>query len=384
MDIYLDNSATTKPYKEVIEEIARAMEEYYGNPSSLHKIGLASEKKLTEAREFLAKTINTSKEEIYFTSGGSESNNLIIKGLVKPGHHVITTVFEHHSVLMTYNELEREGVKVTYLNVDKNGQISLEELKNAICKDTVLVSIMHVNNEMGAIQDLEAIGRIIKENSSRAKFHVDAVQSYGKLDIDVKKMNIDLLTASSHKIHGPKGIGFSYIKKGIILRSLIIGGSQEGGFRGGTQNVPAIIGLKKAAEITFNNKEENNNHVEELKKYMVDRLGEIDNIRINSPIGEEFSPYILNVSFNGIRAEVLLHLLEDNNIYVATGSACTSRTSAVKGSYVIKSLGLRKEEIESAIRFSFSKFNTKEEIDRVIEVLKSSLKFLRRVRKWIN
>jgi len=381
LDIYLDNSATTKPYKEVIEEIARAMEEYYGNPSSLHKIGLASEKKLTEAREFLAKTINTSKEEIYFTSGGSESNNLIIKGLVKPGHHVITTVFEHHSVLMTYNELEREGVKVTYLNVDKNGQISLEELKNAICKDTVLVSIMHVNNEMGAIQDLEAIGRIIKENSSRAKFHVDAVQSYGKLDIDVKKMNIDLLTASSHKIHGPKGIGFSYIKKGIILRSLIIGGSQEGGFRGGTQNVPAIIGLKKAAEITFNNKEENNNHVEELKKYMVDRLGEIDNIRINSPIGEEFSPYILNVSFNGIRAEVLLHLLEDNNIYVATGSACTSRTSAVKGSYVIKSLGLRKEEIESAIRFSFSKFNTKEEIDRVIEVLKSSLKFLRRVRK---
>lgn len=381
MDIYLDNSATTKPYKEVIEEIARAMEEYYGNPSSLHKIGLASEKKLTEAREFLAKTINTSKEEIYFTSGGSESNNLIIKGLVKPGHHVITTVFEHHSVLMTYNELEREGVKVTHLNVDKNGQISLEELKNAICKDTVLVSIMHVNNEMGAIQDLEAIGRIIKENSSRAKFHVDAVQSYGKLDIDVKKMNIDLLTASSHKIHGPKGIGFSYIKKGIILRSLIIGGSQEGGFRGGTQNVPAIIGLKKAAEITFNNKEENNNHVEELKKYMVDRLGEIDNIRINSPIGEEFSPYILNVSFNGIRAEVLLHLLEDNNIYVATGSACTSRTSAVKGSYVIKSLGLRKEEIESAIRFSFSKFNTKEEIDRVIEVLKSSLKFLRRVRK---
>ncbi|NLZ33769.1 MAG: aminotransferase class V-fold PLP-dependent enzyme, partial [Clostridiales bacterium] len=215
MDIYLDNSATTKPYKEVIEEITGAMEEYYGNPSSLHKIGLMAEKKLNEAREFLAKTINASKDEIYFTSGGSESNNLIIKGLVKPEHHVITTVFEHHSVLMTYNELEREGVKVTYLKVDKNGRISLDELKNSISKDTVLVSIMHVNNEMGAIQDIEAIGKIIKENSSRAKFHVDAVQSYGKLDIDVKKMNIDLLTASSHKIHGPKGIGFSYIKKGI-------------------------------------------------------------------------------------------------------------------------------------------------------------------------
>ena len=381
MDIYLDNSATTKPYKEVIEEITGAMEEYYGNPSSLHKIGLMAEKKLNEAREFLAKTINASKDEIYFTSGGSESNNLIIKGLVKPEHHVITTVFEHHSVLMTYNELEREGVKVTYLKVDKNGRISLDELKNSISKDTVLVSIMHVNNEMGAIQDIEAIGKIIKENSSRAKFHVDAVQSYGKLDIDVKKMNIDLLTASSHKIHGPKGIGFSYIKKGINPKSLISGGSQEGGFRGGTQNVPGIIGLKKAAEITFSSREENYKYVEALKKYMIRRLEEIDNIRINSSMGENFSPYILNVSFIGVRAEVLLHLLEDNNIFVATGSACTSKTSAVKGSYVIKSLGLTKDEVESAIRFSFSKFNTKEEIDKVIEILKSSLKFLRRVKK---
>lgn len=381
MDIYLDNSATTKPYKEVIEEITGAMEEYYGNPSSLHKIGLMAEKKINEAREFLARTINSSKEEIYFTSGGSESNNLIIKGLLKSGHHVITTAFEHHSVLMTYNELEREGVKVTYLQVDKNGQISLEELKKAISKDTVLVSIMHVNNEMGAIQDIEAIGKIIKENSSRAKFHVDAVQSYGKLDIDVKKMNIDLLTASSHKIHGPKGIGFSYIKKGIIPKSLISGGSQEGGFRGGTQNVPGIIGFKKAAEITFSSREENYKYVEALKKYMLQRLEEIDNIRINSSMGENFSPYILNVSFIGVRAEVLLHLLEDNNIFVATGSACTSKTSAVKGSYVIKSLGLTKDEVESAIRFSFSKFNTKDEIDKVIEILKSSLKFLRRVKK---
>lgn len=381
MDIYLDNSATTKPYKEVIEEIAMGMEEYYGNPSSLHKIGLMAEKKINEAREFLARTINSSKEEIYFTSGGSESNNLIIKGLLKSGHHVITTAFEHHSVLMTYNELEREGVKVTYLQVDKNGQISLEELKKAISKDTVLVSIMHVNNEMGAIQDLEAIGKIIKENSSRAKFHVDAVQSYGKLDIDVKKMNIDLLTASSHKIHGPKGVGFSFIKKGINPKSLISGGSQEGGFRGGTQNVPGIIGLKKAAEITFSSREENYKYVAALKKYMIERLEEIDNIRINSPMGENFSPYILNVSFIGVRAEVLLHLLEDNNIFVATGSACTSKTSAVKGSYVIKSLGLTKDEVESAIRFSFSKFNTKDEIDKVIEILKSSLKFLRRVKK---
>ncbi|WP_278600762.1 cysteine desulfurase family protein [Clostridium tertium] len=381
MEIYFDNSSTTKPYKEVIDEVVNAMEEYFGNPSSLHRIGIKSEKKLVEAREFLGKSINASKDEIYFTSGGSESNNLIIKGLVKPGHHIITTIFEHHSVLMTYKELEKTGVKVTYLDVDKDGKISLDDLKEAICKDTVLVSIMHVNNEMGAIQDIKSIGEIIKERSSRARLHVDAVQSYGKLDIDVKKMNIDMLSVSAHKIHGPKGIGFCYIKKGIVLNSLINGGSQEGGFRGGTQNVPAIVGLHKAAEITFNHKEENFKYVSGLKEYMIKRLEEIDNIRINSPLSEDFTPYILNVSFIGVRAEVLLHLLEDKDIFVATGSACTSKTSAVAGSYVIKALGLSNKEIESAIRFSFSKFNTKEEIDKVIDVLKSSLTFLRRVRK---
>lgn len=380
MEIYFDNGATTKPYREVIDEVANAMGEYYGNPSSLHKIGIKSEKKLTEAREFLGKSINASKEEVYFTSGGSEANNLIIKGLLKPGHHVITTTFEHHSVLMTYRELEKSGVKVTYLEVNREGKISLDNLKEAICKDTVLVSIMHVNNEMGAIQDIEKIGAIIKERSSRARFHVDAVQSYGKLDIDVKKMNIDMLSMASHKIHGPKGVGFCYVKKGIVLNSFI-SGSQEGGFRGGTQNVPGIIGLHKAAEITFANKEKSYSYVSDLKEYMIKRLSEIDNIRVNSLFRQDFTPYILNVSFIGVRAEVLLHLLEDKNIFVATGSACTSKVSSTSGSYVIKALGLNDKEIESAIRFSFSKFNTKEEIDKVIEVLKDSLTFLRRVRK---
>ena len=381
MEIYFDNSATTKPYREVIEETAKAMEEYFGNPSSLHKIGIKAEKKITEAREFIGKSLNASKDEIIFTSGGSEGNNLIIKGLVKPGHHVITTVFEHHSVLMTYKELEKNGVRVTYLNVNKEGKISLEELKNSISKDTVLVSIMHVNNEMGAIQDIETIGKLIKEKSSRARFHVDAVQSYGKLNIDVKKMNIDMLTAAGHKIHGPKGVGFIYLKKGIVLNPLINGGSQEGGIRGGTHNVPGIIGLYKAAEITMENKNSSFEYVKNLKEYMIDRLGEINNIRINSPLKEDFTPYILNVSFIGVKAEVLLHLLEENDIYVATGSACTSKTSAVQVSYVIKELGLSKAEVESAIRFSFSKNNTKEEVDKAIEVLKSSLTFLRRVKR---
>ena len=381
MEIYFDNSATTKPYKEVIDETAKAMEEYYGNPSSLHKIGIKAEKKITDARDFIGKSINASKDEIYFTSGGSEGNNLAIKGLLKPGHHVITTVFEHHSVLMTYKNLEKSGIKVTYLNVDKEGKISLEELKNSISKDTVLVSIMHVNNEMGAIQDIESIGKIIKENSSRARFHVDAVQSYGKLNIDVKKMNIDLLTVSGHKIHGPKGVGFIFVKKGIVLNPLINGGSQEAGIRGGTHNVPGIIGLHKAAEITMENINSNFQYVKSLKEYMIGRLSEIDNIKIHSPLNDKFTPYILNVSFLLVKAEVLLHLLEENNIYVSTGSACTSKSSATQGSYVIKSLGLSKSEIESAIRFSFSKYNTEEEVDKVVEVLKSSLTFLRRVKR---
>lgn len=381
MEIYFDNSATTKPYKEVISEMVTAMEEYYGNPSSLHSLGMKAEKKITEAREFIGRSLNGTKDEIYFTSGGSEGNNLVIKGIPKSGHHVITTIFEHHSVLMPFKELEKNGVRVTYLNVDEYGKISLEELENAISKDTVLVSIMHVNNEMGAIQDIESIGKLIKEKSSRARLHVDAVQSYGKINIDVKKMNIDILTASGHKIHGPKGVGFIYLRKGIVLSPLINGGSQEGGIRGGTHNVPGIIALHKAAEITMSDINNSFEYVKNIKEYMINRLNEIDNIRINSPLKDDFTPYILNVSFIGIKAEVLLHLLEENNIYVATGSACTSKTSATQGSYVIKALGLRKSEIESAIRFSFSKSNTKEEVDKVIEVLKSSLTFLRRVRR---
>ena len=380
MNVYFGNSATTKPYDEVIEAVSKGMKEYFGNPSSLHKIGMNCEKRLNEAREYFASTIKCNKEEIYFTSGGSEGNNLILKGLLKPGHHFITTAFEHHSIISTCKQLEEKGVKVTYLDVDSEGRISLEDLEEAITKDTVLVSIMQVNNEIGVIQDIEAIGKLIKERSSRAKFHVDAVQGYGKLPIDVNKSNVDFLTVASHKIHGPKGVGFIYIKKGIILNSLISGGSQEKGIRAGTENLPGIIGFEKAAQMTFEEMESRYDKVLELKKYFVERLNEIKDIRVNGEI-DGFSPYILNVSFLGVRAEVLLHLLEEQNIYVATGSACTSKSSAAHGSYVIKSLGLSNKEVESAIRFSFSYENTKEEVDYTIDVLKKSLMFLRRVKR---
>ncbi|WP_440250436.1 cysteine desulfurase family protein [Clostridium sp.] len=380
MNVYFDNSATTKPYDEVIEAVSKGMKEYFGNPSSLHKIGMNCEKRLNEAREYFASTIKCNKEEIYFTSGGSEGNNLILKGLLKPGHHFITTAFEHHSIISTCKQIEEKGVKVTYLDVDSEGRISLEDLEEAITKDTVLVSIMQVNNEIGVIQDIEAIGKLIKERSSRAKFHVDAVQGYGKLPIDVNKSNVDFLTVASHKIHGPKGVGFIYIKKGIILNSLISGGSQEKGIRAGTENLPGIIGFEKAAQMTFEEMESRYDKVLELKKYFVERLNEIKDIRVNGEI-DGFSPYILNVSFLGVRAEVLLHLLEEQNIYVATGSACTSKSSAAHGSYVIKSLGLSNKEVESAIRFSFSYENTKEEVDYTIDVLKKSLMFLRRVKR---
>ncbi|MGL4850217.1 MAG: cysteine desulfurase family protein [Clostridium sp.] len=380
MEVYFDNSATTKAYDEVIEEVSIGMRENFGNPSSLHRLGIKAEKALNETREVIGKTLNASKEEIYFISGASEGNNLIFKGIAKKDQHIITTKFEHQSVLKTAEELEKNGVEVTYLEVDKDGKISIEELKKEIKKNTVLVSIMFVNNEMGAIQDLEQIGNTIKEISNRAKFHVDAVQGYGKFKVDVKKMKIDLLTMTGHKIHGPKGTGFLYMKKGMNMNSLIHGGSQEGSLRAGTQNVPSILGLKKAIEIVNSNMKENYEKVFKLKEYMIERLDEIEDIRINSPM-DKTSPYILNVSFKGLRAEVLLHFLEENNIYVSTGSACTSKSSGVNGSYVIKALGLSNDEINGAIRFSFSEENTKEEVDYTIEKLKNGMKFLRRMKR---
>ncbi len=382
MEVYFDNSSTTRPLDEVVSEVALGMKEFYGNPSSLHSLGLKSERKLKECREILGNSINANENEIYFNSGGSEGNNSVLKGILKSGSHLITTPFEHASILNTIKKLEDNNIKTTFLKINENGEIDLEYLKKSITKETVLVSIMHVNNEIGAIQDLKTIGEIIKEKSDRTKFHVDAVQSYGKLHIDVKKMNIDLLTVSAHKFHGPKGVGFIYIRKSNNLTPLIDGGSQELGLRAGTQNIPGIMGMSLAAQVTNGDMDKNYRKVYEIKKKFIKRLTDVDNIRINSPLNENFSPYILNVSFKGIRGEVLLHFLEESGIYVSTGSACSSKErEKIGGSYVLKTLGLSLDEISGGIRFSFSDDNKEEEVDYVMDNLHKGLKFLRRTKK---
>ncbi|MGN0145426.1 MAG: cysteine desulfurase family protein [Clostridium sp.] len=382
MEVYFDNSSTTKTYDEVINEISYGLKEFYGNPSSLHNLGLKSEKKLRECRQIIAKTINCAENEIYFNGGGSEGNNLVLKGITKSGSHIITTPFEHASVLNTVKTLEKNGVNVTVLKIDSRGKIDLEDLEKAITKDTVLVSIMHVNNEIGVIQDIESISRIVKKASTRAKLHVDAVQSYGKIPIDVSKMNIDFLTVSAHKFHGPKGCGFIYIRKPNTLMPLIEGGAQEFGIRAGTQNIAGIMGMTAAAKIAYENMEDNYKKVSEIKSHFINELKKIDNIKLNSYNENDFSPYILNVSFKGVRGEVLLHFLEESGIYVSTGSACSSKERArIGGSYVLKSLGLTNDEIAGGIRFSFSDDNKLEEVDYTIDVLEKGLKFLRRIKK---
>lgn len=377
--VYLDTAATTKPYEEVAKEVYDVMLNTYGNPSSINMLGVEAERKLEENREKIAKTLNVSKEEIIFTSGASEGNNFLIRAFSNKNCNIITIEIEHPSVLNTYKAFEEEGIEVRYVKVGCTGHIDLEELEKAIDKNTALVTIAHVNNEVGTIQNLEKIGEIIKEKSSRAKFHVDAAQSYGKIPIDIKKAKIDVLTASGHKFKAPKGAGFVYIKKGLVPKALIFGGGQEKNFRSGTENLPAISGMAVAAELSYKTMEESFQKVKEIKTYLMEKLKTIDNIIFNSEDSEEFSPYILNVSFLGVRGEVLLHALEGDNIYVSTGSACSSKKQKAKK--IVNYLGRNEKEAEGTIRFSFHDELTKEDIDYVIEKLKRSLMFLRRVKK---
>lgn len=379
MEIYLDNSATTKPYKEVIEKMVYALSTDYANPSSLHKKGIEVEKNIKEIRRNIARTLGVKDKEIYFTSGGTESNNAIIRGVValnkKRKNHIISTVIEHPSVLNTLKDLEEEGFEVTYLNVDKYGKINLEELKQAIKPTTCLVTIMHVNNEVGSIQPIQEIGKYLKTLNDKVYFHVDAVQSYSKINFKPSRYNIDFMSVSGHKLHGPKGIGFMYIRENNRIKPMLTGGGQEIGIRSGTENTPGIYGLGEAINIINQNLDEKIEKIANLKNLLKNEIVKnIDDIKINSP--EDGVCHILNISFRGVKGEVLLHYLEQKKVYVSTGSACSSKK---KGSHVLNAMELTPDEIEGAIRFSLSDLNTEEEILKAAEIIRESVEDLRMI-----
>ncbi len=383
MEAYFDNSATTKVLEPVKEIVIKTMMEDYGNPSARHKKGLDAERYIKEAAETIAGTLKVAAKEIVFTSGGSESNNLAIIETAmankRSGNHIISTGIEHASVYNPLAYLEEQGFRVTYLSVDGQGHINLEELEEAICPETILVSIMYVNNEIGAIEPVEAISKIINKKNPNILFHVDAIQAYGKLLIRPKSQGIDLLSVSAHKIHGPKGVGFLYIDKRVKIRPMIYGGGQQRGMRSGTENVPGVAGLSAAANFMYTNHREKIRAITELKDYLIDRLSEIDGVTINSLKGELSAPQIVSASFSGIRSEVLLHALEEKEIYVSSGSACSSNHPAVSGT--LKGIGIKPELLDSTLRFSFGVFNTREEVDYCIQTLKELLPVLRRYQR---
>ena len=379
--IYFDNSATTPICQESLEEMAKVSLDIYGNPSSLHGLGLQGEKGKEKNRKVIAEILKVKDREIFFTSGGTESNNLAIKGIarrnLKRGKHIITTSIEHPATLFSCQALEREGFQVDYLGVNNEGIISLKELQDKIRDDTLLVSIMHVNNEIGAIMPLEKIGKIIKAKNPATFFHVDAVQSFCKLPCLPKSWQADLLSISSHKIHGPKGIGALYIREKTLIEPLFHGGGQEVGIRPGTENTPAIAGFAKAAAKYYALRSDNFAKVKELRNLFLEKvLAEIPEVKVNS--SNSSAPYILNLSFAGVKGEVLLHTLKKDGIFVSTGSACHSKKQEL--SHVLVALGLENEDIEGALRFSFSPHNTKEEIEFTVEKLKTGVENLRKFR----
>ena len=380
MEAYLDNSATTRCYEEVAEIVAKTMIEDYGNPSAMHLKGVEAENYVKESAKAIAKTLKVQDKEIYFTSGGTESDNWALIGSAlanhRQGKHMITTPFEHSAVSAPLAWLQEQGFEITVIPVDEQGNLDLKKLEEAIREDTILVSTMFVNNEMGAVVPVEEVGKIVHEKNPKALYHVDAIQAYGKYKIYPKKMGIDLLAVSGHKIHGPKGVGFLYINEKAKVQPLILGGGQQKGMRSGTDNVPGIAGLGAAAKMIYENLDKNVEHMRELKLYFAKELEKLEQVEINGPDLEKGAPHILNVSFLGVRSEVLLHSLEDLGIYVSAGSACSSHKRA--GSASLGALGLSQERKESAIRFSFCETTTKEEVDYTLEALKKLLPMLRR------
>lgn len=380
MEAYLDNSATTRCYEEVKDIVVKTMMEDYGNPSAMHQKGVVAENYMKEAAKKIAKTLKVSEQEIFFTSGGTESDNWALTGAAlanqRRGKHLITTQIEHPAVSAPVAYLEEQGFTVTRLSVDKQGRISLDELEQAVTEETILVSIMYVNNEIGAVQDISAISELIKKKNSQTIFHVDAIQAYGKYRIHPKKMKIDMLSVSGHKIHGPKGTGFLYVSDKVKLRPIILGGGQQNGMRSGTDNVPGVAGLAAAAEKIYSGLEEHTAHMYELKKVLREGLEKLSDVVIHGMDQKEGAPQIVNASFVGVRSEVLLHTLEERGIYVSAGSACSSHKRS--GSPTLTAIGCSQEEKESSLRFSFSELTTMEEIHYALDTLGEVLPMLRR------
>ena len=380
MQAYLDNSATTVCEPGVVEKVVQMMNVAYGNPSAMHNKGVEAENYVKEAKEIIAKTLKVQDKEIIFTSGGTESNNLAIMGCAAANHrmgkHLITTRIEHPSVGNVMKHMEEQGYEVTYLPVDEHGIVKLNKLKEALRPDTMMVSVMHVNNEIGAVQPIEEIAQIIKANNKATLFHVDAIQGYGKYRIYPKKMGIDLLSVSGHKIHGPKGVGFLYCDSKVKIKPIIFGGGQQRDLRSGTENVPGIVGLAEAAKEIYTDFDEKIEHLYDVKAYFIKKLSELENVKINGLTGRDSAPHVVSVSFPGVRSEVLLHSLEEREVYASAGSACASNKPAV--SATLKAIDAPKEHLDSTLRFSFSVHTTKEEIDYCVEVLKGLLPMLRR------
>lgn len=380
MEVYFDNSATTRCYDSVKDIVVKAMTEDFGNPSAMHLKGVEAEKYIKSSAESLARLLKVQEKEILFTSGGTESDNLALIGATlankRSGNHIITTSVEHPAVSQPALFLQEQGFEVTYLPVDSRGVVKMDALKAILREDTILVSVMYVNNEVGAVMPVEEIAALVHEKSPKALFHVDAIQAFGKYRIYPKKMGIDLLSVSGHKIHGPKGVGFLYINEKAKIQPQILGGGQQGGMRSGTDNVPGIAGLGAAAVEIYKNLEENVENMYRLKEHIAQGLEKIGDIRINGMDLREGAPQILSISVMGVRSEVLLHSLEERGIYVSAGSACSSHKR--KPSATLAAMGMSKDQIESTVRLSFCEENTIEEADYFLQVMGELVPMLRR------
>lgn len=380
MEVYFDNSATTRCLPNVAALMTKIMCEDYGNPSSMHRKGVESEQYIRHAKEIIARTLKVQEKEILFTSGGTESDNLALIGTAfanfRSGNHIITTQIEHPAILETCAYLKTQGFEVTYLPVDSNGVISLVDLEKAMTSQTILVSVMHTNNEIGSVQPIAEAGALIKRINPNTVFHVDAVQGFGKFRIYPKKMNVDLLSVSAHKIHGPKGVGFLYMNEKVKVKPIMHGGGQQKGMRSGTDNVPGIAGMALAVEEIYKDFEEKTEYLYNIKERFIKGLEHLEDVKVNGLTGKDSAPHVVSVSIGGIRSEVMLHALEDRGVYVSAGSACASNKPAT--SATLKAIGVEKQYLDSTLRFSFSVLTTEEEVDYTLQQMYDIIPMLRR------